>query len=135
MPAMPTAPICVALDLETTGLDSERDAIIEVGAVKFRDDDVLDTFGTFVSPGRTIPPEITDLTGIRDEDVAGAPGVHTVLAELARFVGHKLNWRQAVGRDLVGNTADSFIDYVSAQLLSRNDVLHRRRGVGLLQLQ
>ncbi|NLE99695.1 MAG: DEAD/DEAH box helicase [Anaerolineales bacterium] len=84
---MPTAPICVALDLETTGLDSERDAIIEVGAVKFRDDDVLDTFGTFVSPGRTIPPEITDLTGIRDEDVAGAPGVHTVLAELARFVG------------------------------------------------
>jgi len=78
---------CVALDLETTGLDAERDAIIEVGAVRFRDDEVLDTFSTFVDPGRPIPAPITDLTGIRDDDVAGAPGIHEVLSRLARFVG------------------------------------------------
>ncbi|MFQ6101440.1 MAG: helicase C-terminal domain-containing protein [Anaerolineae bacterium] len=77
----------VALDLETTGLDADRDAIIEVGAVKFRDDEVLDTFSTFVSPGRPIPLEITELTGIRDDDVAGAPGLHDVLSRLARFTG------------------------------------------------
>nr|HID12562.1 DEAD/DEAH box helicase [Anaerolineae bacterium] len=77
----------VALDLETTGLDADRDAIIEVGAVKFRDDEVLDTFSTFVNPGRPVPREITELTGIRDHDVAGAPGLHEVLSRLARFVG------------------------------------------------
>jgi len=77
----------VALDLETTGLDADRDVIIEVGAVKFRDDEVLDTFSTFVRPGRPIPPQITDLTGIRDDDVNGAPGLPDVLPRLARFVG------------------------------------------------
>ena len=77
----------VALDLETTGLDKDRDAIIEVGAVKFRDDEVLDTFSTFVNPGRPIPLPITDLTGIRDEDVADAPGLNDVLSRLARFAG------------------------------------------------
>ena len=77
----------IVLDLETTGLDADRDAIIEVGAVKFRDDEVLDTFSTFVNPGRPIPLPITELTGIRDEDVASAPGLHDVLARLARFAG------------------------------------------------
>ena len=61
--------IIVSLDLETTGLDPNRDAIIEIGAVKFRGDEVLDTFSTFVNPGRSIPPKITDLTGITDRDV------------------------------------------------------------------
>jgi len=80
-------PTYVALDLETTGLDADRDAIIEVGAVKFRDDDVLETFSTFVNPGRRIPLAITDLTGIRDDDVANAPSVHDVISRLVRFVG------------------------------------------------
>jgi predicted DnaQ family exonuclease/DinG family helicase len=88
----------VALDLETTGLDAERDAIIEIGAVKFRDDEVLDTFSTFVNPGRRIPTLITELTGIRDEDVVGAPGLHEVLPRLGRFaaewpiVGHSVEF-------------------------------------------
>ncbi len=77
----------VALDLETTGLSAERDAIIEIGAVKFRDGRTLDTFSTFVSPGRPIPLKITELTGIRDQDVADAPGLFDVLPALARFVG------------------------------------------------
>jgi len=77
----------IALDLETTGLDAARDVIIEVGAVKFRDDEVLGTFSTFVRPGRPIPYQITELTGIRDEDVVGAPGLRDVLPRLARFVG------------------------------------------------
>jgi DNA polymerase-3 subunit epsilon/ATP-dependent DNA helicase DinG len=77
----------VALDLETTGLDAERDAIIEVGAVKFRDDEIIDTFSTFVKPGRPIPSQITELTGIHDEDMVGAPGLHDMLPRLGRFVG------------------------------------------------
>ncbi|NLE45148.1 MAG: DEAD/DEAH box helicase [Chloroflexi bacterium] len=81
---MPTT--YIALDLETTGLDSERDAIIEVGAVKFHDGASLDTFSTFVNPGRPIPRPITELTGIRDSDVITAPDIKFVLPRLARFI-------------------------------------------------
>lgn len=90
----------VALDLETTGLDADRDAIIEVGAVKFRDDEELGTLSTFVSPGRPIPLAITELTGIHDQDVSDAPSLHDVLARLARFVGQCPIVGHSVGFDL-----------------------------------
>ena len=79
----------VALDLETTGLDPTHDAITEIGAVKFCADEILDTFSTFVNPGRPIPFAITELTGIRDEDVADAPHLHDVLPSLSQFVGEQ----------------------------------------------
>ena len=53
--ATPFELVHVALDLETTGLDQSRDTIIEVGAVKFEGDRILDTFQTFINPGRSIP--------------------------------------------------------------------------------
>ncbi|MEA3377043.1 MAG: helicase C-terminal domain-containing protein [Chloroflexota bacterium] len=77
----------VALDLETTGLDAEHDAIIEIGAARFQRDELLDKFCTFVDPGRHIPHDITVLTGITDEDVRGAPQLYDVLPGLSRFVG------------------------------------------------
>ncbi|MGC8838290.1 MAG: helicase C-terminal domain-containing protein [Anaerolineae bacterium] len=77
----------VALDLETTGLDPERDAIIEIGAVRFRGERVFETFSTLVNPGRPIPFRIQQLTGITDRDVAGAPPLRAVAGALARFVG------------------------------------------------
>jgi DNA polymerase-3 subunit epsilon/ATP-dependent DNA helicase DinG len=79
--------IYVALDLETTGLDPERDAIIEVGAVKFRGAEVLETFASLVNPGRSIPYQIQHLTGITPDDVRGAPPLSDVLPRLRRFVG------------------------------------------------
>jgi DNA polymerase-3 subunit epsilon/ATP-dependent DNA helicase DinG len=77
----------VALDLETTGVDAQRDAIIEIGAARFRRDELLDTYSTFVDPGRRIPHDITILTGITDQDVRGAPHLYDVLPDLLRFVG------------------------------------------------
>src|SRR5512141_2636799 len=82
----PLSRILVSLDLETTGLDSYRDAIIEIGAVKFRGDEILDTFSTFVNPGRAIPPKIIDLTGITDQDVNSAPSLFSVTPRLVSFV-------------------------------------------------
>ena len=77
----------VALDLETTGLTPRLDRIIEVGAVRFRGDEVLSTFQSFVRPEVLIPPAVQELTGIRDADVAGAPLPDQVLGELINFVG------------------------------------------------
>ena len=79
--------VWVALDLETTGLSSDEDQIIEVGAVRFRGSETLDTFQSFVNPGRRLDPFITRLTGITDEDLRDAPGISSVAAALAAFVG------------------------------------------------
>ncbi len=80
--------VYVALDLETTGLDAGRDTIIEIGAVRFQHDQILDTFTTLVNPRRQIPPRITHITGIRNTDVADAPVLQEVLPELLAFVGN-----------------------------------------------
>jgi ATP-dependent DNA helicase DinG len=85
----------VALDLETTGLDPDRDAILEVGAVRFRtsfDDgtvqtQVLDTWSTLVNPGRHIPIQVQQLTGISEQEASRAPRFTQVIQEVDRFVG------------------------------------------------
>jgi DNA polymerase-3 subunit epsilon/ATP-dependent DNA helicase DinG len=56
----------VSLDIETTGLDPERDAILEIGIVAFRGEEVLDEYEAIIDPGRPIPHKITELTGITD---------------------------------------------------------------------
>ena len=79
--------VYVALDLETTGLSPEHDAIIEIGAVRFRTDRTLDTFSTLINPHRPIPYKIQLLTGISQGEVAHAPSLHQALPDLRRFVG------------------------------------------------
>ncbi len=83
----PFEQVHVALDLETTGLESARDAIIEVGAVKFQDDTVIDTFDTFVNPGRHIPEFIQRLTHITPAQVKRAPYFNSVVGPLEDFIG------------------------------------------------
>ena len=77
----------IALDLETTGLSPESDEIIEVGAVKFVGDEEVETFQSFVNPGRQLSDFITDLTGIVQEDVDSAPAFGSVAPRLAVFLG------------------------------------------------
>ena len=82
------AHIYVALDTETTGTDSERDAVIEIGAVRFSSDgQVLAEWSSLVNPGRAVPFNITQLTGITSPMVAGAPSLPEVASALRRFVG------------------------------------------------
>ena len=53
--------ICVALDLETTGLDPNTDEIIEIGAIKFKGDSIIDTFHSLVNPHMELSPFIVCL--------------------------------------------------------------------------
>lgn len=78
--------IYVALDLETTGLNPEHDAIIEIGVVKFREERVLDTWSSLVNPWRPIPYRIQQLTGITQEEVDAAPSFSSVMGTLLSFV-------------------------------------------------
>ncbi len=78
--------VFVALDLETTGLNADRDAITEVAAVRIQHGRITDQFSTLVNPKRKIPLYIQQLTGIRNEDVVDAPPIEAVLPELMAFV-------------------------------------------------
>ena len=88
----------VVIDLETTGLNAQRDAIIEIAAVTFCGNDVLDEFSSLVYPRQAIPEFITDLTGIDDEMVADAPIMSSLRVQLKRIladhilVGHNIEF-------------------------------------------
>ncbi len=90
----------VALDIETTGLDSQKDAIIEIGAVCFNEKRIEDEWSSLINPGRKIPPFITQLTGINDHMVLEAPSIQDVLSPLRQFVGDHPILGHNVGFDL-----------------------------------
>lgn len=99
----------VALDLETTGLDPATDAIIEFGAVRMVNGEIVDEYSTLINPGRPIPSEITALTGIGDLDFAPRgngetekqpPVLHEALPAIRNFVGTNPIIGHNVGFDL-----------------------------------
>ena len=59
----------MVFDLETTGINQETDAIIEISAVKVRNHEVIEEFSTLVNPGRRIPKAATAVNGITDDIV------------------------------------------------------------------
>jgi len=76
------------LDLETSGGSPKLGAgITEIGVVKVRAGKVLGTFQSFVDPGHSLPPFITQLTGITDEMLLSAPFIDEVLPTLIEFLG------------------------------------------------
>ena len=79
----------VAFDIETTGLNALNDRMTEIGAVIFSGGEIKEVFNTFVDPERHIPPDITQLTGIRDSDVAGAPKEKEAMEKFMRFIGDR----------------------------------------------
>ncbi len=80
----------VAFDLETTGLSSQTDEIIEIGAVLMKNGKELDRFQTFVDPGRKLEKKIIDLTGITDDMLVGAPKIGEVLPRFLEFIGDRV---------------------------------------------
>ena len=77
----------VVIDIETTGLDPVKDAIIEIGAVRVEKDQTKTTWQKLINPGRLIPPEITQLTNITNEMIRTAPPLKAVIQELVDFCG------------------------------------------------
>ncbi len=75
------------VDLETTGLRTRADRIIEAGAVKVRNGAVVERFEALINPGRKLTEQIVELTGIRNEELAEAPGIEQVLPGLIDFIG------------------------------------------------
>lgn len=77
----------VCVDLETTGLNPKTDKIIEIGAVKVVEGEIVDKFSSYVNPGRKLEERIVELTGIRDEDLVDAPCIGEVFPQIMEFIG------------------------------------------------
>lgn len=73
------------IDIETTGGSITRDRIIEIGLLQIRDNKLERTFETFLNPDRTLPPEITTLTGIQPSDLEKAPSFFDIKDELLDY--------------------------------------------------
>ncbi|MBO9342422.1 MAG: 3'-5' exoribonuclease [Roseiflexus sp.] len=90
--------IYIAIDIETTGLEAGVDEIIEIAAIKFSADEVIETFNTLVQPVYSLPLNSSRLTGITADMLAGAPRFTEVAPRFAAFlknyplVGHYIEF-------------------------------------------
>ncbi|MDD2487176.1 MAG: helicase C-terminal domain-containing protein [Candidatus Gracilibacteria bacterium] len=80
----------VAIDLETTGLNKDNDAIIEVALLKYDDFKLTDEFCSLVNPGFSIPEEVSYITGITDDDVENSPTFISLREKIREFIGDSI---------------------------------------------
>jgi DNA polymerase-3 subunit epsilon len=80
----------VVFDLETTGLAAGRDQICEIGAVRVKGLELVDSFQSLVNPRVALPEPIARLTGLREEELRGAPATSIVLRRFLDFAGDEL---------------------------------------------
>lgn len=86
----------IVVDLETTGLNPKLDKIIEIGAIRIEDGQIVATFEQLVNPGMHLSEHVEELTGITDKDLERAPYIEDVLPKFIvfagdlPFIGHKI---------------------------------------------
>ncbi len=73
------------IDLETTGPINEQNYVIDIGIVLVEDGKITRSFQSLVRPPVPIPASITRLTGIKDEDLTGAPVFKDIAGEVESF--------------------------------------------------
>lgn len=120
---------CV-VDVETTGLSPKNCEMIEIAALKIRDNKVIDSFSSLIQPSCALPEIITKITGITDDDLIGAETIETVLPKFLEFVntdaivGHNItfdiNFIRAACDQLYGKSF--YNDYINTLRISKNIV-------------
>ena len=86
------------IDTETTGLSAQRDYIVEISALKIRDEHIVDRFTSLVNPQIAIPKSATDIHGITNQMVANQPTIDKVLPAFLDFIdgeillGHNITY-------------------------------------------
>ncbi len=77
----------ISFDLETTGLNPDKDKITEIAACRFINGEFTEEFTTLINPGIPIPKNITALTGITNKMVEDAPSINDALPDFMKFIG------------------------------------------------
>jgi DNA polymerase III epsilon subunit family exonuclease len=97
----------VVFDTETTGFSPTMDRIVEVGAVKFRNGEVIEEKSWLVNPQRDIPYWATKVHGITDDMVKGKPTFKDIYPEFQKFIN---------GSVLMAHNARFDISFVKAEI-------------------
>lgn len=127
----------VAVDLETTGTSPRWDEIIEIGAARIRNGEVIETFNELVSPGFGVDSFITELTGITNDMLADASAINVVLASFEAFladavmVGHNIagfdvNFLYDAGERIGVPVTNDFVDTMRLSRKLHKDWKHHR---------
>lgn len=77
------------VDIETTGFSTSNDEIIEIGAIKYRNGEILERFNSYIFASQ-VPPKITEITGITSDMVEDAPPLRTVLRDFKVFLNDSI---------------------------------------------
>ena len=122
----------IIFDIETTGLSQKNCGITQIGAIRQRNGETIDTFDTFVNPAMPIPEEITKITGITDEMVADAPSEKDAVKAFLDFakdsmlVAHNANFDVSfisrVARDNGLKFENPYLDTVALSRYINNDI-------------
>lgn len=103
----------ISLDIETTGLDPQKNRIIELAAIRIKDGEAGERFSELVDPEEKISGFITELTGITNRMLAGARRIDEVLPDFLEFIGDSVILGQNVRFDI------GFIDENSRRILGK----------------
>lgn len=76
----------IVFDLETTGLEPDRCEIIEIGALKYKNSELVDEFSVLIKPNVSISTKITNITGIDNQMVENSPQIEEVLPKFIEFI-------------------------------------------------
>lgn len=76
----------IVFDLETTGLNAnEGDSIIEIGAVKLCNGEIIERFDELINPGKLLNPKITEITNITDDMLKGKPNEKDMVIKFMKW--------------------------------------------------
>lgn len=129
----------VFFDIETTGLSSLVNEIIEFGAIKVRNGQVVDSMEFFVKPNHPIPDYITKITSITNDDVAKAPKIDLVISKIKDFFGdavlvaHNASFDISFFNNLykrfnLGKLTNPVLDTLKVSWLINKDLKNHRLG-------
>ena len=82
--------VFTAFDTETTGLSSKYEKIIEIGAVKFDKNGIIDTYSVLINPEKVISSNITSITGITNQMVCNCPTFSEITPSFLNFINELL---------------------------------------------
>ncbi len=114
----------VAFDTETTGLNTENCRIIEIGAVRFDQNGIIDTFNSLINPDQEIPLNITEITNINNQMVKDSPKIYQVLPKFLDFLTDSI---------VIGHNIQFDLRFLEAECLRNNFPVIKNTVIDTLQ--
>ena len=115
----------IVFDLETTGLNANDDKIIEIGALKYKNNELIDAFNVLINPEIHISSRITKITGIDDDMVKDCKTIEKVLPDF-------INWIEDY--TLIAHNASFDLGFIESKLFEQNLKLIQNKNIDTLYL-